>query len=1402
MPPAPQPRDDWFHKYVVAEVSEVDRVGNGLRQLTTYEYVGGAAWHYVDNPLVPAERRTWSEWRGYEKVVVRTGDPAAEPGRPRSEVRSQYFRGMDGDKLAAGGTKPVSVVDSAGVALADEDPFAGFLREEITANDAGGPVVTGAIHDPWKRGPTASQGSLRAFQVERVRTATRSALSAGGFRRTRVDTSFDNEGNPTQVNDLGDVAVAADDRCTRTTYARNQAAWLLTLASRVETVGVACTATPSFPADAISDVRTYYDGGALGAAPGAGDPTMTEEVVAYSGGTPTYARTSRSTYDAAGRVLDSFDALDRKTATRYVDSGGLTTGGTVTNPLGHTVTTTYQPAWGLAQAVVDANGRRTDLTYDGLGRLTGVWRPGRSKAAGDGPTTRYAYGVRTTGANWVRTEQLMAGGNYAASHLLLDGFLRERQTQAPSSQGGRVLTDTLYDSRGLTSVTRQPYYNDAAAGTTLFLPDDNQVPSQTVVRFDGAERPVTSAYLKLNVEQWRTTTAYGGDHVDVTPPRGGTATTTWTDARDQTTELWQYRGPAPAPGGAHDTTRYGYTKAGLLASVTDAAGNTWRYDYDVRGRQVRADDPDKGVATMTYDAADELLTTTDARGSTIANAYDGLGRKVGTRRGSAGGELLASWTYDQLPDGTQERGALIASTRHVGGNAYVTAVTGFDAAGRPTGEATTIPGAEAGLAGTYTTRYTYRADGSPASTALPALGDLPAETLVFGYDSLGQPSTMQGGTSTYIAATTYTALNERAQVELGKTGARVWQTTSYEEGTRRLTRLLTEREQAGNVRVDEVTYAYDQAGNVTRVADALPGSATDTNCFTYDHLQRTVEAWTATGDCAAAPSGSTVGGPAPSWQSFTYDLTGSRTRQTRHGLGGAADTVSSSTYPAAGADRPHAVRSVQTTGPGAGTDAYAYDAAGNLTGRQGPAGAQTLTWDAEGLLASAGSTGYVHDAGGAQLIRRDPGAATLFVGGGELRLDTATGARKAVRYYQGVGLRTSAGMSYLLADHHGTSQVAINAATLAATPRRFDLFGNPRGTPPAPWPGGERAFVDGTANPATGLTRLGAREYDPDLGAFISVDPVVDPTDPQQLNAYAYANNNPATMSDPDGLRYFEGDYGWSDAGRYHRPRPRPRPARAPSQPRPRWLDLVVPKPLTCASHPRPIPCGPVRPARSTARFNDFGARCPTGYRNYCMSVSEQAAAQARRNRRTALHDPGSKCPPWDLAWCRAVSRGAAIGHAIEGVSPELVPLVRVPNLGAFNSGSVCFDMSAGALLAAGANGCVNWDSVGITTSMTGRVGLEGGVGTAWAVQLRLNSDGATDVGKGLTVSAEASPELFLGVGGGVKGGVEVNLVDLKPGHSVHVEFGVGAKVSLGGAYFNSGVNSGYLVRWCELDLC
>lgn len=74
----------------------------------------------------------------------------------------------------------------------------------------------------------------------------------------------------------------------------------------------------------------------------------------------------------------------------------------------------------------------------------------------------------------------------------------------------------------------------------------------------------------------------------------------------------------------------------------------------------------------------------------------------------------------------------------------------------------------------------------------------------------------------------------------------------------------------------------------------------------------------------------------------------------------------------------------------------------------------------------------------------------------------------------------------------------------------------PRG-PAVTWTD-DRGFLDKPTDASTALTIIGAREYDPTTGRFISLDPVLESNSPQQLNGYTYAADNPVTQSDPSGL--------------------------------------------------------------------------------------------------------------------------------------------------------------------------------------------------------------------------------------------------------------------------------------------
>ncbi|WSJ43475.1 RHS repeat-associated core domain-containing protein [Streptomyces sp. NBC_01317] len=64
----------------------------------------------------------------------------------------------------------------------------------------------------------------------------------------------------------------------------------------------------------------------------------------------------------------------------------------------------------------------------------------------------------------------------------------------------------------------------------------------------------------------------------------------------------------------------------------------------------------------------------------------------------------------------------------------------------------------------------------------------------------------------------------------------------------------------------------------------------------------------------------------------------------------------------------------------------------------------------------------------------------------------------------------------------------------------------------------DKGFLGKPTDRTTGLTHIGAREYDPGIGQFISVDPILDGNNPLSLNGYSYANNSPVTPSDPSGL--------------------------------------------------------------------------------------------------------------------------------------------------------------------------------------------------------------------------------------------------------------------------------------------
>ncbi|GAA2114395.1 RHS repeat-associated core domain-containing protein [Streptomyces synnematoformans] len=1158
---------DWFHKYRVLAVTESDPTGLGETMEYAYAY-SGAAWHHNDDPLTPKDERTWSDWRGYRKVTSYKGAQETT----RSKGVSLYLQGMHGDKKADGTTRSVSVPALAnpdlGIgAITDRDQFAGQLRQEVTYD--GSSPISSTVHGKWSKEtarqdvPGASDHVARYVRTQKETSYTH-LTAAGTWRERAVSTTFDDYGMPVKVNDTGEVGKGGDQTCTRTWYARNPAVGLLGLESRTRTVARPCSVADAdldLPADAsrrgdvLSDTATAYDGLAWSSSmkPAKGLRTWTGRAKAYSGTTPSWQKTSATEYDTLGRPTSVTDNQGNAATTSYTpaDAGPLTRTDEH-NPAGHRTISFLDARRGLPLRVYDANNEKTETAYDALGRVTKVWLPNLPSCC-EKPNYKFAYHLSNTKPSWVSTGTLKKDRqSHLTSYAIYDALLRPLQTQTPTPQGGRLLTDTRYDTRGLAYESYADIFDTSSTPSGTYTRTAyGEAPKQAETIYDGAERETTSTLYSFGREKWSTHTSYTGDSTATTALEGGSATRTITDVFGRTTETRDYEGTAPAdaqygpgPSAPYASTRFTHTLDDLPSKITGPDGAVWSYGYDLHGRGISSTDPDKGTTTTVYDSLDRPTKITDARGETLLAAYDTLGRPTGTWTGSkTDANQLTAYAYDTLL-----KGLPTASTRYIGGKtgqAYTREITEYDSMSRPVRTELRLPAddpfVQAGAPDTYEHRAHYRYDGSQSSATEPFMNrGVEQEIVSFDTNDFGQLTGI-GGNTGYLLDADYSALGQPLQYTLGTSTVaghkQTYVTNTYDEATDRLTRSHV-TDSTHPWMLQDVNYTYDDAGNVTSISDptTLGGtSAADTQCFTYDGHRRLTDAWTpASQDCGGVPDGTSLGGPAPYYTSYTYNDAGQRTTETQHTSAGSNLT----TYCYTGS-QPHTLTGTSTDDDCASPDAtYTYDKTGNTTTRPGSASQQQLAWSPEGQLSTLTEgdtvTDYLYDADGELLIRdTEGGERVLYAGASELHL-TSEGKLWAQRYYTHGGLtvamRTNqrtddltSDLRYLAADHHHTSTLAITSGTNDTdqqfTKRYTTPFGDTRGQPAGiagPWPD-DKTFLGKTHDTTTGLIHVGAREYDPGTGQFLSADPLLEIDKPQTLNGYSYAANNPLTYSDPSG---------------------------------------------------------------------------------------------------------------------------------------------------------------------------------------------------------------------------------------------------------------------------------------------
>jgi RHS repeat-associated protein len=119
---------------------------------------------------------------------------------------------------------------------------------------------------------------------------------------------------------------------------------------------------------------------------------------------------------------------------------------------------------------------------------------------------------------------------------------------------------------------------------------------------------------------------------------------------------------------------------------------------------------------------------------------------------------------------------------------------------------------------------------------------------------------------------------------------------------------------------------------------------------------------------------------------------------------------------------------------------------------------------------------------------------------------------------------------YFLPDQLNNTNVVTDASGTVLQVLDFYPYGSTRVSQQTSGFNEQKQFIGQYEDPETNLSYLQARYYDGSKGEFLSEDPVFlgDPrqqvlTDPQSLNSYSYASDNPIAKSDPTGKCIYDG---------------------------------------------------------------------------------------------------------------------------------------------------------------------------------------------------------------------------------------------------------------------------------------
>ena len=396
------------------------------------------------------------------------------------------------------------------------------------------------------------------------------------------------------------------------------------------------------------------------------------------------------------------------------------------------------------------------------------------------------------------------------------------------------------------------------------------------------------------------------------------------------------------------------------------------------------------------------------------------------------------------------------------------------------------------------------------------------------YTANGYPQQLTRSGATYATITAMDAWGHATQVAEGNGVTLI---RGYDDATG-LAISTVASGHAGTIA--HLTTTWDGFGNLAERDDAKNGS---TETATYDHLNRlqtTNLTYHLTGGGSLA-------------HSYSYDDTGNRTE--------ACENSSCTTY-GYGAGHgllPHAVTRVDGN-----TTGYAYDANGEMTQDAD----RSLSWTAFGKAGTITKgnyrIGFTYGPDDARYQK------TLNIGGVPNETVTYLGAAEVLTVNRHTSIRRTLALAdvaiidtggygakvlYPVTDHLGSVMAMSDGSGALAQEMSYGPFGQRK---TAGWSAymtisaaltinqteTDRGYTGQEALDAVQLDDYNARLYDPRLGRFLSVDPLIGhPKSTQGINPYSYVENDPLNKVDPTGRPTAPA------AARPRHARPRPRSA-------------------------------------------------------------------------------------------------------------------------------------------------------------------------------------------------------------------------------------------------------------------